>query len=224
MGGRVIEPAQTRSRGREESPASRLGPGPSRRRLTTPRREISEWHDPKRRCSLVLSESGLPRAGALGEAGLPLPSFARLAQMAARPRGGDGPWLSRSGAAPESNRASVGLPRLTGLADSACLPHRTASVRCARRSVAARCRRWHRSGGCFRLPGREAVVVLLERHGGGAWNPAVDGEEVAVVGGEVAACGLHRLWFYHRRDELVVAMGVGDQGVPFGVDVEFHRP
>src|SRR5665213_2419703 len=63
---------------------------------------------------------------------------------------------------------------------------------------------------------------LFERHRdrGDEWG--VDGEEVTVVGHEVAARRLLPV-----RDDLVgdqtLLMAVGDQGWPFRVDVELHR-
>lgn len=63
---------------------------------------------------------------------------------------------------------------------------------------------------------------LLEGDGDGTGQASVDGKEVAVVWDEVAGRRLHRVWPNLGRDQPVM-VGIGDQGVPFRVDVELHR-
>src|SRR6202042_3959738 len=76
----------------------------------------------------------------------------------------------------------------------------------------------------WRFAEREAAGSLLEGDGDRTGPGRVDGEEVTVVGDEVARGRLHRVGSDHCRDETRWAVGVGDQGVPFRVDVELHRP
>src|ERR1700691_4032096 len=67
-------------------------------------------------------------------------------------------------------------------------------------------------------------AALLEGDGDWTGQGSVDGKEVTVVGNEVAGGRLHRVGPDHRRDQALSAVGVGDQGVPFRVDVELHGP
>src|SRR5262249_56630276 len=62
---------------------------------------------------------------------------------------------------------------------------------------------------------------LVERDSDGPRQSAIDGEEVAVVGTEVAGGGLIRRPDLRRAEAVTV--GVGDQRVPVGIDVELHR-
>src|SRR5579872_5454181 len=75
-----------------------------------------------------------------------------------------------------------------------------------------------------RVAAPDSAGSLLERDGDRTWDGLVDGEEVAVIGDEVPRGRLHRVGSDHRRDEALAAVGIGDQGVPFGVDVERYRP
>ena len=61
----------------------------------------------------------------------------------------------------------------------------------------------------------------LEGDGDGSGFFGVDGHEVAVIRGQVTVGGLLVLGFDHPGVEAV-AVRVGDQRVPFGVDVLFH--
>src|SRR5215813_103873 len=83
--------------------------------------------------------------------------------------------------------------------------------------------RWPRSRCWWPSAAPKAAESLVERDGDRAGQRPVDGKEVTVVGDEVAGGRLVRVGPDHRRDQAVSAVGVGDQGVPVGVDVELHR-
>lgn len=69
----------------------------------------------------------------------------------------------------------------------------------------------------------KAAGSLSEGDGHWTGQALVDGKEVTIVGDEVAGNRLHRVGSHHRRSKTL-GVAVGNEGVPFGVDIELHSP